>query len=154
VKPHTWRVSMTVAVIASLLLGLAAVGLGVEDLRKINDVNHTINGIQSSISSLNVAVAVPSVTVADPTSGATVSGVVNLDAIPGENVSSVNFVASGGGSQKAQIAVGTLKSIGWVGTWDSTTVPNGSYQIFAVGANSSGKKVTSAGVTVTVKNPS
>ena len=105
-KPHRWRVSMTVGVVASLLLGLAAVGLGVEDLRKINNLNHTV-------AALKTATAVATVSMVSPTSGATVTGTVSLDAIPaGGSPTSVVFVATGGTSQNAQIATAKLTEAG------------------------------------------
>jgi len=161
VKPHTWRVSMTVAVIASLLLGLAGVGLGVEDLRKINNINHTIDGLNASVAGFNASfaqfktdAAVPAATMVLPAPGSTVAGAVLLDAAPvGTNVSHVTFVASGGTSQKVQIATGKSTLAGYGATWSSSSLPNGTYEIAAVAYNAEGKSSTSPAVTVTVKNP-
>jgi hypothetical protein len=147
VKPHTWRVSMTVGVIVSLLLGLAAVGLGVENLRKINNLNTTV-------ANLKTTTAVAAVEMATPASGAVVAGSVTLDAVPaGGNPTSVVFVADGGTAQNAQIATAKLSIAGWTATWGSKSLPNGTYEIAAVAYNGSGKTSTSPGVSVTVKNP-
>jgi len=155
VKPHTWRVSMTVAVIASLLLGLAAVGLGVEDLRKINNINHFVAGFNASFAKFKANASVPAATMLLPTNGATVSGVVPLDANPvGTNVSSMNFVASGGTSKNVQIGSGRPTLSGWLFDWTSTSVPNGTYEIAVVAYNSEGKSSKSPAVTVIVNNRS
>ena len=157
-KPHTWRVTITIAVIASLLLGLAALGFGIEDLRKINNVNHNIaslNGsIASSFANLKALSAAPEATMVLPAPGSTVAGAVLLDAAPvGTNVSHVTFVASGGTSQKVQIATGKSTLAGYGATWSSSSLPNGTYEIAAVAYNAEGKSSTSPAVTVTVKNP-
>jgi hypothetical protein len=159
---------MTVGVIGSLLVGLAAVGLGVEDLRKINNISHTISGLNTSIASDNTFIAgfndsfakykaaavVPAAIMIRPTTGTTVSGVVILDAGPiSSNVSSVTFVASGGTSRKVQIATGKLSTIGFGAAWTSTSLPNGTYEIAAVAYQTGGRSSTSPAVMVTVKNP-
>ena len=158
---------MTVGVIASLLLGLAGVGLGVEDLRKINNISHTISGLNTSIASVNTFIAgfnesfakykaaalVPAATMIRPTTGTTVSGVVFLDAAPLSDVSSVTFVASGGASHKVQIGTAKVSTAGWYSEWTSTSLPNGTYEIAAVAYATGGRSTTSPAVTVTVKNP-
>ena len=166
-KPHTWRVSMTVGVIASLLLGLVGVGLGVEDLRKINNINHNISGFNASIAGVNTFIAgfnksfaqykaaavVPAATMIRPTTGTTVSGVVFLDAGPlSSTVSSVTFVASGGSSHNVQIGTAKLSTAGWFSEWTSKSLPNGTYEIAAVAYDTGGRSSTSPAVTVTVKN--
>ena len=155
-KPHTWRVTITIAVIASLLLGLAALGFGIEDLRKINNVNHNIaslNGsIASSFANLKALSAAPEATMVLPANAATVSGNVVLDAAPVGDVSSIVFVASGGTSKKVQIATGKPSLAGYGAVWTSSNLANGTYQIAAVAYSSQGKKSTSPPVTVTVNN--
>jgi hypothetical protein len=42
---------------------------------------------------------------------------------------------------------------GWIGAWDTTDVPNGTYTLQSVATDNDGTSTTSAGVTVTVDNP-
>jgi hypothetical protein len=154
VKPHTWRVSMTTAVIASLLIGLAAMGFGIEDLRKINSTNASLNATNASVKAANASAAVPVTNIVAPNNGARVSGNVNLDAVStGPIAASVEFVASGGTYNDVKIATGQLTKVGWVALWTTTGVPNGTYQIASVGFNAIGRSSRSASISVTVKNP-
>ena len=51
------------------------------------------------------------------------------------------------------IGTATSTAYGWTTTWNTTTVPNGSYVLFSEALND-GSSAYSAGVTITVKNPS
>jgi hypothetical protein len=140
VRQRPWRRAITIAVVASLLLGLAALGLGIEALRKANNGN----GNESE----------PATSIAAPTGGTTVSGIVDLDTRAiGPNVTAVDFLASGGSYHDAKIETGTNSTVGWAAEWQSTTVPNGTYDITAVSYNAAGRSSRSASVTVKVKNP-
>ena len=139
---------MTMGVIVSLLLGIAAVGLGVEDLRKINNLNTSINNKLNQVD-----FSVPATAVIYPTNGLTVSGIVPLDAKPLDgNAKYVEFQASKNGSHPVQIAMGGPSIAGFVTSWDSTKLANGTYQMTSVGYNEYGKSMRSAPVTVTVNN--
>ena len=136
-KQRTWRRSMTVAVLVSLLIGFAAAGLGLWDLHKINKINGRIASVDFSV---------PATTVISPTTGQTISGAVFLDAQPLANdVKSVQFVATGGSSHSVLIANGAH--------WDSTGLANGTYQISSVGYNASGRSSQSPAITVRIHNP-
>jgi hypothetical protein len=138
VKPNRWRRFMTVAVVASLLLALAATGLGIEALRKSG--NHTIES--GSATSILV-----------PTGGATVSGAAPIAAAPrGPKVTAVDFLVTGGSFHDTKIGTGTLTEAGWDMIWQTTNVPNGTYQITSVGYNADGASTRSASVTVKVVN--
>ena len=133
---------MTIAVIVSLLIGLAAAALGLWDLHKINKVNG------------QVAASVPATSVITPTSGQTISGVVNLDAVSvGPHVASVQFVATGGASRNVLIANSKGTFYGWIAPWNSANLPNGTYQISSVGYNANGESSRSPGVAVRIQNP-
>ncbi len=129
---------MTVAVVASLLLGLAGTGLGIAALRKSD--NPTI-GSQ------------PATSILVPTPGATVSGATPIAAAPlGPKVTAVDFLVTGGSNHDTKIGSGTLSEAGWDMIWQTTNVPNGTYQITSVGYNAEGVSSRSASVTVKVVN--
>ena len=133
---------MTIAAIVSLLIGLGAAALGLWDLHKINKING------------QVAASVPATSMIGPTSGQTISGVVSLDAVSvGPHVTSVQFVATGGASHNVLIANGKGSFYGWIAPWNSTTLPNGSYEISSVGYNANGQSSRSPAVTVRIQNP-
>jgi Bacterial Ig domain len=128
---------MTVAVVASLLLALAATGLGIEALRKSG--NRTDSGSATSI--------------LVPTSGATVSGAAPIAAAPrGPKVTAVDFLVTGGSYHDMKIGTATLSEAGWDMIWQTTNVPNGTYQITSVGYNADGVSTRSASVMVKVVN--
>ena len=140
-KQKQWRRLMTVAVVASLLLGLVATGLGIEALRKINNINKS-------------NATVPATSIATPTSGATVSGTLSLDAVAvGPKVRAVDFLITGGSYRDAKIGAGRLLPYGFTTEWQTTNVPNGTYEITSVGYNAAGQSSSSVNVTVKVKNP-
>jgi hypothetical protein len=73
----------------------------------------------------------PSTQVLVPSTGATVSGTqVVLDAIAPAGVTQVQFELTGGTLNDWVIATATPTIYGWIALWNSTEVPNGSYQIW------------------------
>jgi hypothetical protein len=137
-KPSRWRGFMTVAVVASLLLGLAATGLGIAALRKSDN---RASGPE------------PATSILVPTGGATVSGAAPIAAAPrGPKVTAVDFLVTGGSMHDTKIGSGTLTEAGWDMIWQTTNVPNGTYQITSVGYNAEGRSSRSASVTVKVVN--
>jgi hypothetical protein len=158
VKPQKWRMTMTIAIVGSLVLGLVALGFGIEDLRKVNNLTHSVDSLNGSISGslaqLKAAASTPAATMIAPSNGSMLSGNVSLDAAPlGSNVSAVSFVATKNNSRKIQIALAKASLIGWEAVWASSKLANGTYQIAAVAYSSEGKSTTSPAVTVTIKNP-
>jgi RHS repeat-associated protein len=90
----------------------------------------------------------PTVAVAAPGPGATVSGSsVRLEAsVSGVNpITQVQFLVDGA-------SVGTANAAPWQMTWSSTSVSNGTHTITAVATDSAGSSTTSAGVSVMVGN--
>ncbi len=88
-----------------------------------------------------------------PATGATLSGTTaTLDA-SASNASSVEFWILGGSSGYTGHLIGAATSTlyGWVYSWNTTTVPNGSYALLseAIGAGGSG---FSAAVSITITN--
>jgi hypothetical protein len=144
-KPRRWRASITVGVILSLLIGIGAVGLGLWDLHKINEING-----KNAVALDN---SVPATSFIAPSNGQTVSGVIGLDALPvAGNVKAVQFVANGGSLHNALISSAVKTLTGFAARWNTASVPNGTYEIVSVGYNTSGKSSRSASVTVHVSN--
>ena len=88
-----------------------------------------------------------------PSNGATLSGSTYLDA-SGSNATSVEFLLFGGsyGFSAPVVCTATLTFYGWLCSWNTTTVPNGSYVLVSE-ASGAGGSTFSAGVSITVKNP-
>ncbi len=97
----------------------------------------------------------PTTAVGLPASGTTLSNGVWLDASAESSagVRSVTFILSGGSlAQPEVIATATPTSVGWLGTWDTTSVPDGAYTLESFATDVVGLTGTSAPVTVTVDN--
>ena len=95
----------------------------------------------------------PTTSVLVPSTGATLSGTAaTLDA-SATNATSVEFSLLGGtyGYKAHTLCTATLTYYGWVCSWNSTTVPNGSYALVSE-ASGAGGTAYSSGVSVTVKN--
>ena len=89
-----------------------------------------------------------------PSNGATESGAAALlDAANGPN-DTVDFFSITSSSGQAEDGVeATLTPYGWLGQWNTESVPNGMYTIASVAIYPSGQEASSAPVTVTVNNP-
>ncbi len=104
--------------------------------------------------SITVKNPVPATSILIPSKGATLSGTAaTLDA-NASNAASVEFLLFGGsyGFSGHLIGTATPTSYGWLDSWDTTTVPNGSYTLLSEASNSVGDAF-SAGVNVTINNP-
>jgi hypothetical protein len=95
----------------------------------------------------------PTTSVLIPSNGATLSGSTALDA-SASNATSVEFRLFGGsyGYNAPVLCTATLTYFGWVCSWNTTTVPNGSYVLVSEAFNSTGTAFSS-GVNITVNNP-
>lgn len=60
-----------------------------------------------------------------------------------------------GGSLSAEITLGRgiVNPYGWLYSWNSRSVPNGTYILKSVATDAVGRVVTSKGVSITVANP-
>ena len=87
-----------------------------------------------------------------PSNGATVSGTTTLDA-SASNATSVEFRLFGGiyGYNAPVLCTATPTYYGWLCSWNTTTVPNGSYSLLSEAFNSAGSAFSS-GVSITVHN--
>ena len=93
----------------------------------------------------------PATSVIIPSNGATLSGSTYLDAFA-TNATSVEFLLFGGnGYWFYVVGTATPTYYGWLYSWDSTTVPNGSYVLLSE-AFGSGGSAFSSGVSITVNN--
>jgi uncharacterized protein YjbI with pentapeptide repeats len=87
-------------------------------------------------------------------SGASVSGRASvLDASASRYVTTVTFMLLTQSYPGQPIASGTLTPYGWLATWNTTTVPNGTYSVYTDVAYANGQNGYSAPVSITVNNP-
>ena len=94
----------------------------------------------------------PTTSVLVPANGATLSGTTTLDA-SASNATSVEFWILGGsyGYTGKMIGTATPSPYGWIYSWNTTTVPNGSYALLSEAFNASASAF-SGGISITVKN--
>ncbi len=94
----------------------------------------------------------PTTSVLVPSNGATLSGSTTLDA-SASNATSVEFRLFGGsyGYNAPVLCTATQTYYGWLCSWKSTTVANGSYVLLSEASNSGGSAYSS-GVNITVNN--
>jgi hypothetical protein len=98
----------------------------------------------------------PTTSVLTPADGASVSGsqvVLNASASAPAGLAKVQYELSGGPDNGTVIATATSTKYGWVGFWNATTVPNGTYTLQSVATAANGTVATSPGVTIVVDNP-
>jgi hypothetical protein len=102
-------------------------------------------------------VSPPTTSVVLPSNGATISGDTWLDASASNSAgnASVTYEVSGGPASVSDKVVSSSSPTlyGYIGKWDSTDVPNGTYTLDSVATDAAGWSTVSALVTVTVNNP-
>ena len=99
-----------------------------------------------------VTVTAPTTSVVLPSSGATLSGSQYLDAVASSGVAGVQYEVTGGSLSDTVVATASPTIYGWIASWNTTTVPNGTYVLQSV-ASSGGFTGTSPGITISVNNP-
>jgi hypothetical protein len=89
-----------------------------------------------------------------PSDGATVSGTTWLDAGASSPVglASVNFEVSGGSISDKVVSSSVATLYGYIGAWDTTDVPNGTYTLYSVATDADGNVGTSLPFTFRVNN--
>ncbi len=89
-----------------------------------------------------------------PANGANLSGAVPIDAETTDDtsVTSVSFYLTDPSRSDILIGTGTKTLIGWIGSWNTTKVANGTYALHSVAYDVAGQSSRSPDVTVTVGN--
>jgi hypothetical protein len=109
-------------------------------------------GIHETLTQATLVGTGASVDVVVPSNGASVSGTSSvLDAVPSGGATQVVFEVIGG-SVNAMVADGTPTLYGWLATWNTTAVPDGTYTLQAQASYAGGVTVTSPGIQITVNN--
>jgi hypothetical protein len=105
-------------------------------------------------SGLPVDTTPPSVSIGKPMSGAVLRGNQWLVARASSNfgIAKVEFEIAGVGGTRTVVDVATRTPFGWLGGWNTSSVPNGRYILSCRAVDSAGLTSTSAGVAVTVGN--
>jgi hypothetical protein len=80
------------------------------------------------------------------------SGNAAVDATATSGVSKVQFEVTGGTLTNAIVATASPTLYGWLASWNTRNVPNGTYTLQSVASFPGGPSGTSSGVTVTVNN--
>ena len=106
---------------------------------------------------LTVNSPAPTTAMIVPSNNTTVSGTASsLDAgasaATGLTISKVQFVLTGGTYNKTVIGTATASIYGYVYSWNTLSVPNGTYTVQSLATDSVGNTAYSAGITVTVSN--
>jgi hypothetical protein len=96
----------------------------------------------------------PSTRILRPISGAVLKGHEWLAASASDEfgVAKVEFEFAGVGRPETIIDTAVPFSLGWLGSWNTSTVPNGTYTLRSVAIDPTGLTSASAGVVVTVGN--
>ena len=126
----------------------------------LGTTNHTVDVTvtdgtltsRSSYSDLFMYQPAPTTALLVPSTGATLSGSTYLDA-GATNATSVEFLLFGGsyGYNAPVVCTATLTYYGWLCSWNTTTVPNGSYALVSY-ASGAGASAFSSPISITVDN--
>jgi hypothetical protein len=111
------------------------------------------NPIGSATTNAAILTVNPSTSVAFPSEGTVVTGNQYLDATATAGATQVQFQLTGGTLHNAAIATAAPSLIGWLASWNSTTVPNGTYTLQSVATFPGGDTATTPGITIVVNNP-
>jgi hypothetical protein len=89
-----------------------------------------------------------------PRKGSTLHGKQFLDVVVRDayDATKVDYVLSGPGLEGVTFATGFQTNYGWIGGWNTSTVPNGSYTIVATVSDSGGRTATTPPLEVRVEN--
>jgi hypothetical protein len=141
-EPYSWRQLIEIGVVASLVLSLLSVGMGFASLTRSSGTTSAAPSVAPK----------PTVTIVHPSGAVTVSSTTFFDVAPLSKVTTIDLLATGGSLHGAQIATMKATLTGWLASWNTTTVANGTYQVAALAYGTSGTSSRSAPVVVTVRN--
>jgi hypothetical protein len=99
----------------------------------------------------------PATAVLIPSGGASLSGATALldaSAMSTVGIASVTFEVSGNGLSNQVVATGTPTLYGYLAEWNTTAVPNGTYDLSSVATDTVAETTTSAPISVVVDNSS
>jgi hypothetical protein len=94
----------------------------------------------------------PTTSIVVAANGATLSGNTYLDATASAGTSNVTDEINGNGLTNDVIDTAGLTVYGWLDSWNTSTVPNGTYTLQSVASTKAGLTGTSSPVTITVNN--
>jgi lysophospholipase L1-like esterase len=106
------------------------------------------------LNALGYSLPTPSTTLVEPLNGAILHGRQYLDAGASSGVTQVLYELSGGSLNDQVIAIASPTVYGWLASWKSRTVPNGTYTLQSVATNNVGSTAVSSGITITINNAS
>ena len=125
---------------------------GVYSLQSVASYGREVSGTSPPIT-ITVDNTPPASTVLIPSNGATQSGTAALlDASASSGVTRVTYELNGGTLTNQVIATGTLTLYGWLAEWNTTTVPNGTYQLNSVASYSGGVSGSSPPISIKISN--
>jgi hypothetical protein len=123
------------------------------------DVDNATGTVYSSTTYAPITVTVdntapPAPSIVLPSNGATLSGTQYLDAVASPGVTQVHYALSGGPDNSLLSDIfATPTYYGWIGAWDTTSVPNGTYTLQGFACYGGGLLCGgSSDVTITVDN--
>jgi hypothetical protein len=111
------------------------------------------NPIGSATTNAATLGVTPNTSVVLPSAGTVVSGSQVLDASATAGTTQVQFLLTGRTFSTRVIATATPTIAGWLASWNSKTVPNGTYTLQSIASFPVGGNATSPGVTIKVRNP-
>ena len=85
-------------------------------------------------------------------SGTGVTLDASASASNGVGISSVQFVLTGGTYNKTVVGTATLTAYGYYYSWNSKSVPDGTYTLQSLATDGAGNTTYSAGITIKVSN--
>ncbi len=116
------------------------------------------NSAYSSGIAITVNNPPPSTAVVIPSTGASVQGASALlgavaSASNGVKISKVQFVITGGSYSQTVVGTATPTIYGYLDSWNTTSVPDGTYTLQSLATDAAGNSAYSSGIAITVNNP-
>jgi hypothetical protein len=115
----------------------------------------TLGAALSTLPTQMASAQSPSTSVLVPSTGATLSGSTSLDA-SASNATSVEFLLFGGtyGYSAPVVCTATPTYYGWLCSWNTTSVPNGTYALVSEASGVGGNAFSKVGISINNPPPS